>query len=940
MEALFEAVRFAGRDCDSPASEPEDEYVPSPLHYDEDDDEAEQEEPSPPVDEVIVSSAVHTDSRCDQVIDGDQRSASDVLVVEQPAPPVIPEESDEEDVYEMDSMHGGPPGSRGLTLRQMRTDHWLVDPSHARYNPSKPGAWANVKIMTSHNPHRKANQTHMCVAPMTKLALTEGGQPVVCGMTFTCALTTKSKTSTMDISTRGAAFTNSPAADHAAKYHSQRTPKKRKLDNVKLLAASIAGLPTQEEASQDPEKAEERNDVSDVMGRFIGAGMVHEAFKRGVNQKAMLCRWFVFSRQELTHNTFTCPDHKAVLKAGDANYAAFWPCDVNNWVVRSFHILMLMTAYTMNHNERFHGGNPYWQGIHDGVTVSHVKFQSFGAQMEFGGINWLLCIGFTHLTSGTGKDVANSFKQCMARIQKIRQKIQKIPARVDMEKSMGACMQDYAAAAVARLLQQAIENCDMHNCDKVLKYGISVDGVAGVLADPYPEAQLLVRAVEKAASYYTYDKRVGRLHRCCKTAGITPIFPDQDLNSTRMASFNGLNLSMLRLQKGLTIDYGLNPENSHKLTPDQFQVMAEIDALASITSESITRVQNEKRMNRAYRYVLHKHTESQMNGDTLDVLQLPRIGRQTLKNLPRRPVHRDNFTAMGSRIWDRCKTALEYRHNLPGAKLNDTDLLCTLLDIRTKNAPHLSDGEYERATTIFRKKYIEYAYQMDVYQREVERGGAAPEVPPPPPAPQVIPSPEGPSPAKRSRSGFAVGQNRVDPQPAPVNDSNAWSVARKLFHGTQFDDVYVKQWLGAHIDWKAEFPQFKNSTAANEELDMVYDLWDMDIAPYYHKLILDGKFGFIPKLALSILGECIAASYVERVNSGGKKILKVGRKLLGLNVCEMLVMLRMNADFYKYFEAHHGKLLIELVATICMDADLNQYFMANTDGMPPESKQM
>ena len=66
---------------------------------------------------------------------------------------------------------------------------------------------------------------------------------------------------------------------------------------------------------------------------------------------------------------------------------------------------------------------------------------------------------------------------------------------------------------------------------------------------------------------------------------------------------------------------------------------------------------------------------------------------------------------------------------------------------------------------------------------------------------------------------------------------------------------------------------------------------------FYMRLIDDGKYGFIPYIALCNNGSCLAASYVERVNSGGKMIYPEGRKLLNLKVCEILVVLRMNQLF-------------------------------------------
>ena len=109
---------------------------------------------------------------------------------------------------------------------------------------------------------------------------------------------------------------------------------------------------------------------------------------------------------------------------------------------------------------------------------------------------------------------------------------------------------------------------------------------------------------------------------------------------------------------------------------------------------------------------------------------------------------------------------------------------------------------------------------------------------------------------------------------------------------------------------------------------MLYDLWDLDLAPYYHQLDESGAFGYIPKLALTLLGAAISASYVERVNSAGKKVYPVIRKMLDLNVCEMLVILRMNREFFTCFEKQHPRLLLELTSKVDLSSQMSSYLLS------------
>ena len=415
------------------------------------------------------------------------------LLCPEPEPELEPEQ------VETSSLHGGPPGNRALTMRHLRTQKWVVDPSHSKYDPAKPGGWKNSKIMTSACPHLRESQTHICVEPMGTF---DGeGQPHICGMTYSCARTTKFKDSAQSNVSRGVAFTNTASVAHRLKHHGEITQRKADAEKARLLAAAAAGtLPTNAEAAVDPSKSAQRQQAKGVMAKFVADGIAERAITRQQNQKAMLCRWFVFSRQRLSHAIFSCPDHKKVLVAGDPNYASFNPKDVNGWTLKSFLLFLLMMAHVLNLLDDANHGNAFWQALHDGVTVSHVKFQSFGMQFVWDKINWLVCFGFCHVLDGTGPGIVKGLRDCMGRIEAFRLKLRaagfaRAAPHTPMEELMGSCMQDYAAKSVARLLQQEEEGCEMHNEDKVIKFALGVPGVARVGTDPCPESLEFMKQV-------------------------------------------------------------------------------------------------------------------------------------------------------------------------------------------------------------------------------------------------------------------------------------------------------------------------------------------------------------------------------------------------------------------------------------------------------------
>ena len=81
---------------------------------------------------------------------------------------------------------------------------------------------------------------------------------------------------------------------------------------------------------------------------------------------------------------------------------------------------------------------------------------------------------------------------------------------------------------------------------------------------------------------------------------------------------------------------------------------------------------------------------------------------------------------------------------------------------------------------------------------------------------------------------------------------------------------------------------------AKESLDVIDDLLPLNIAPLYKKLIVDGKYGLIPLMAVAstyTIGGLNAESYVERVLSAANLIMDEGNSLLGDVEIVMMVVL-------------------------------------------------
>ena len=97
-------------------------------------------------------------------------------------------------------------------------------------------------------------------------------------------------------------------------------------------------------------------------------------------------------------------------------------------------------------------------------------------------------------------------------------------------------------------------------------------------------------------------------------------------------------------------------------------------------------------------------------------------------------------------------------------------------------------------------------------------------------------------------------------------------------HHLQGYPAIEDEWLALEVEWRTEFKELKDVVLGKdedgneEEFDLITNLWDLDMAPYYRQLIEDSKFGWLPHMFLGNNGSTMASSYPERVNSAGATI--------------------------------------------------------------------
>ena len=203
-----------------------------------------------------------------------------------------------------------------------------------------------------------------------------------------------------------------------------------------------------------------------------------------------------------------------------------------------------------------------------------------------------------------------------------------------------------------------------------------------------------------------------------------------------------------------------------------------------------------------------------------------------------------------------------------------------MLDFRTLGYAddYLSDEEQLEGEAHLEAAYVTYALTAHNFRM---RGAT----------PSAVANLEAPG--KRKRSVFV----RESTMAMPKEGKSVENQLKKTF-AREFKVAWLN-W-NQHcidIDWCAFYKtQFLDKT--NDALDIVEDLMPLDIGPLYSTL--DPTMFFkLPNMAKQRLGENMAASFCERMNSIAKDVLDEGHSLLLDAELESIVVLRANRDFMK-----------------------------------------
>jgi len=471
-------------------------------------------------------------------------------------------------------------------------------------------------------------------------------------------------------------------------------------------------------------------------------------------------------------------------------------------------------------------GNPFAQFVHDGATLANKKkYQAFG--LQFVDPRWLcnlvVCIGFVFVLSSTNIDVANLIKKTM--LERTGFPLLAVVALMVADGAAGG-------VSVAAGIKEK-EICLMHDGDKI---GSSATGKLirsrrGEAVNAFQEGAAFMKRAHAMGVYFNYSTRhhdLMDLARTLKTVALIRI--QVDLNDTRIAAEHGLLISEIRLSRALKM-YQLAHPSAYVFSAEDWVVMVEFEAVLHMTQILTTLAQYEMKYMAAYGPAVTLMVYQMLTASTISLIDVDTISESP--RLPRRDCPVDSLTPMGKTCLDRAiieferrflDSELETRLETPGIiVINDRQLVATLLDVRTKTAPHLKPGQRAQAQRALGLLYTDFFVRSKAFDRarkskaEAAAAEAATESSP---SKRACLSPATPD--KRSldlkaptsgaaaddTSGFDLGKDSDEEEVVvmPPKSEKDFAEEDKAAAEKEFPIVF-RAWFNFAVDYRVEFPQ-------------------------------------------------------------------------------------------------------------------------------------
>lgn len=609
--------------------------------------------------------------------------------------------------------------------------------------------------------------------------------------------------------------------------------------------------------------------------------------------------------------------HDAICATGDKSYATIDRHELVSWLEMEFALFITFLRHVFGLLDVYHSTNAFAQAQHDGVTLADGdKYQALGVQFIFEGSNWNLCFGFVECKGGAAPQVAALFKRVAE-------------SRHILVRYLIDIIADFAALAVARALGKEKNGCGMHGDDKIARWAVGLllklDGTGTDTAvDPFPQALDTINQLRDYAKLFSYGSKIDGLHKICHAVGCAAIKFDIDLSHTRIAAVRELLVSVLRQAPGMIAYSRTSTEKAAQVHSSHFQVAAELEAVVNVVGKITTLKQSEVALTGGYKPVFRAVLDAALSREPVQVLDVANM--TAAARPPRREINIGDMTDVGQRSFTRAHAEFERRYTQEGARMRPQDLIAFACDPRLlpRAAQYLKAEEIIWMDKAISDAYVDYGLKI----KRLEHTALVLEHA----APVVSAAGNGEAAQSVAKGLFAAVSCSDDEsadesgQPAVAPILGFDEEAAKTALQEEFKEIWPAwQKLGKTIDYGALVGDADHLPARGKkwrELDAVKDLLNINIIPLLINLAESSQYGFLPKLALSVIGKNQSSSFCERINSAGKLVMTDGRTLLGKKHLEMCVVLRINKKFMKYMKKKYKALGKELIKQFAKDTGI------------------
>ena len=667
-----------------------------------------------------------------------------------------------------------------------------------------------------------------------------------------------------------------------------------------------------------------------------------KSLKSEDRQRAAQAHFYIYSTQVISKETLRDPMFiklmqvmgtckRAHREGGVSEPAILNVKKLYEFVEAEYAVFQQYLALVMARKIEMSRGAAFAQMVHDGGTLrNHWKHQALGIQLvdPLWQANLVICLGLVPCLDGTAPAVADILRDVMHSHD------------LDFGTVIASSMQDGAAVAVASELGMEKESCLMHSADKLGAAGIGdlVRSKNKVEINPFSEGQAVMSTATGIATYFNYSSRFEQLVAVAGSV-CTVIRLRKDLNGTRIAAKWNLLYSLLRNEPALRMYAAAyaaeitTSDGSTKWTSIEgdWKIFREFEAVLFITQKLTYLAQTEKQFAGAYGCLIKTRVGKDLFAESIAVFDP--AAAYTGAELPRKMVPVSDLSSVAKTCLERAQ--LEYQRRYQGnvtetidsaligtgIVMSDRELLCTLLDIRTCRATHLTDEQRHRAYALLEDLYVSFSRGVPKEKPGLADGDFVAE-----PVAGAIHNDEKQLLGTAVASAHGVGA---------VLEDDAWTDTEE--EGEEPLDADAKLELereearrACKSAYKAlrtrsqklfstsEWQQYVNFVPSEEEeerydfepADAMIKLLYMDMGPVYLQLETEVNLGWLPRMASCSrgqLGALMAESFCERILSCAKQVLHAERLSLKPEEYEKIVILRMNRAFMEYMRKNHAK---------------------------------